>query len=396
MRNQAGIVLAALLGSLAPGVAQAAGGDQLHKLTAAEAAAEDLFGGASPVDTDDWTMTGVALEGNVAIVGTPGRDGPAGFESGSAYLFELTTGQQLRELQPDDAGPGQTFGSSVAIGGDWALVGAAHNVAGSVAPGAAYVFDARTGSQLARLVPEDPAERFDGFGWSLDVDGPWAIVGAPFHPADGQMMGGSAYVFDLATGRQVHKLAPAEPRPANDDWFGSSVAIHGGTAIVGAWGDNQYGEFAGTAYLFDMATGQQLLKLTAPDATAFEQFGHSVSIQGNLAVVGAPNDDNQQGDFSGTVHVFGAVTGEHLYVLAPDDAEADDRFGWSVALQDGDLVVGAHRRPRRRLLCRVGVCLGRGNRPRAAEADRHRRHPRRPVRLVRGGRSRASIGGCAL
>ncbi len=282
------------------------------------------------------------MAGNLAIVGAPGDDTVDGVNAGSSYLLDVSTGRELRQLVADDAVEGQTFGSAVALSGNLAVIGAASN-SGDVPskPGTAYLFDVTTGQQRWKFAPNDTVETFDGFGWSVAIDGNTAIVGAPLHTRQDEFFGGSAYLFDVATGQQLRKLTPQVDSRQSDDWFGISVAISGSAAIVGAWGDNEHGKFSGAAYVFDVATGQQRLKLTAAEPEAFEEFGHSVSIDGNLAAVGAPNDENENGNFSGAVYVFDVTTGQRLNKISPQGAKADERIGWSVALRGNTVLAGA-------------------------------------------------------
>ena len=105
---------------------------------------------------------------------------------------------------------------------------------------------------------------------------------------------GSAYIFDVTTGNQLHKLTASDG--AADDTFGRSVAISGNYAIVGANLDDDDGTRSGSAYIFNVQTGTQLHKLTASDAAANDHFGWSVAIDGNYAIVGAKYDDDGGSD----------------------------------------------------------------------------------------------------
>ena len=115
--------------------------------------------------------------------------------------------------------------------------------------GAAYLFDTATGRQIFKLLPNDGAA-FDWFGQSVAVSGATAIVGALFD-GDNGTESGSAYLFDATTGAQIAKLLADDG--AGGDQFGWSVAISGATAIGGAWTDDDNGENSGSAYLFDAA-----------------------------------------------------------------------------------------------------------------------------------------------
>ncbi|MEN0112083.1 MAG: hypothetical protein AAF805_15285, partial [Planctomycetota bacterium] len=127
---------------------------------------------------------------------------------------------------------------------------------------------------------------------------------------------------------------------ASDDRFGASVAIDGGLAIVGAYGDDDGGSDAGAAYLFDVATGQQTAKLLAADAAAFDEFGRGVALEGGVALAGAPYDaDNGFG--SGSADAIDIATGRPGGKLVADDAAVGDLFAAQVAIDGGVAIVGA-------------------------------------------------------
>ena len=120
---------------------------------------------------------------------------------------------------------------------------------------------------------------------------------------------GSAYLFDTTTGNQIAKLLPDDGEVNN--LFGRSVGISGNIAIVGAIFDNDNGTVSGSAYLFDVTTGEQIAKLLASDGAAGDVLGRSVGISGNTAIVGAlGNDDN--GNNSGSVYLFKVPVPEPL------------------------------------------------------------------------------------
>ena len=158
-----------------------------------------------------------------------------------------------------------------------------------------------TGQQVFKLVASDAAEH-DMFGLSVAVSGNLAIVGAPGDDDDGAVSG-SAYLFDVTTGQQLFKLTASDA--LGDRIFGTSVAISGNRAIVGAPG-NGIGVHYGSAYVFDVTTGQELFKLTAPDLNPpffHDNFGGSVAISGNTVIVGDLEDDNDAGVASGGIPV---------------------------------------------------------------------------------------------
>ncbi len=316
------LALAIVLGCTA--TTQAAPLDLETKITSDDASA------------DDWFGRSVAISGNTAIVGAD-RDVDAGIFSGSAYLFNATTGSQLAKLTADDAAEGDFFGSSVAISGNTAIVGAVgddDDGGGGDNSGSAYLFDLTTGNQI-KLTADDAAT-FDGFGVSVAISGNTAIVGAWFDD-DGGSNSGSAYLFNATTGSQIAKLTATDA--AAGDVFGFSVAISGNTAIVGAFRDDDGANSSGSAYLFDLTTGNQI-KLTADDAAADDLFGSSVAISGNTAIVGAVRNDDGSNN-SGSAYLFDVATGNQLAKLTATDAAEDDEFGRSVAISGDTAIVGA-------------------------------------------------------
>jgi hypothetical protein len=277
---------------------------------------------------DDWFGWSVGISGSKAIVGALQDHADVGISAGSAYLFDVSTGGQIAKLIPSDSSAGAQFGCAVAISGNTALVGAHLDDAGGNASGAAYLFDATTGAQLAKLTAGDAAE-FERFGEAVAIDGTTAIVGA-WRDSD---LTGAAYVFDVTTGAQLHKLTPADP--ATGEFFGQSVAISGNLAVIGR-GDAI--DYSGSAYVFDTTTGQQLAKLTPSDAMSYDGFGIGVSISGNTVIVGAGSltTDN------GAAYLFDATTGEQLAKLTSSDAE-NPTFGIDVAIDGNAAIAGGEQ-----------------------------------------------------
>ncbi|MCH7849886.1 MAG: FG-GAP repeat protein, partial [Planctomycetes bacterium] len=150
----------------------------------------------------------VAISGATAIVGAP-RDDDNGINSGSAYLFDTITGQLIFKLLPDDGAFNDLFGWSVAITHTTAIVGAWRDDDNGNNSGSAYLFDTTTGAQIAELLPVDGAAD-NHFGISVAISGATAIVGARWDDDNG-FSSGSAYLFDTsdpANPTQLFKLLP--------------------------------------------------------------------------------------------------------------------------------------------------------------------------------------------
>ena len=305
----------------------------------------------------------VAVSGDTAVVGASQDFSSAGTRGGSAYVFVRTgttgtagTLQAPRALQAkltaSDGAAFDLFGASVDVDGDTAVVGAyGDDTRGGGDAGSAYVFT-RTGTtwtQQAKLTASDGAA-FDYFGFSVDVDGDTVVVGAPDDGDDTTPAGayaGLAYVFTRTgtTWTQQAKLTASDG--AASDNFGYSVAVSGDTAVVGAHNDDTRGGVdAGSAYVFTRTgtTWTQQAKLTASDGAEGDFFGVSVAVDGDTAVVGAYGDDTRAGTDRGSAAVFvRAGTAWALQAkLTTSDGAAGDYFGASVAVSGDTAVVGAY------------------------------------------------------
>jgi hypothetical protein len=296
---------------------------------------------ASDPANEAFFGSSVALDGNFALVGAYGDD-DAGSLSGSAYLFDATTGQELFKLTASDAAAGDHFGVSVALNGNRALVGADWDDDAGSLSGSAYLFDTTTGQQLAKLTAPDAALG-DKFGISVALNGNIALVGAYLDNNANGNAAGSAYVFDVSNPLApvlLHKLTASDG--ATSDVFGHSVSLSGNLALVGSYGDDDAGSLSGSAYLFDVTTGHELAKITPDDAAADQWFGISVSLSGNKALVGAYSDD-EMGSSAGAAYVFDVsnpLAPVQLEKLTASDASPFRIFGREVALSGNTALVG--------------------------------------------------------
>ena len=225
-----------------------------------------------------------------------------------------------------------TFGQSASVSGDLAVIGA--NFKNSI-QGAAYVF-ARSGAtwiQQAKLTASDGLSG-DQFGASVSVNGNTAVVGA-FGAASGQ---GAAYVFVQLNGAWSQQAKLMASDGAGGDQFGVSVSVNGDTVVVGAASE---ASAQGAAYVFVRSgtSWTQQAKLTASGGAGGDQFGASVSVSAGTAVVGAPG----AGSLVGAAYVFiqsGSSWAQQAKLSATDGA-AGDSFGDSISLSGNTAAVGA-------------------------------------------------------
>jgi len=204
--------------------------------------------------------------------------------------------------------------------------------------------------EVAQFVWDDSAAD-DWFGSSVSISGNIIVVGAPYDDDGGYTNSGSAYVFRTTNGgadwSETKEKLVAGDRAAYDH-FGWSVAISGDVIVVGRNGDGDGGDYSGSAYVFATtdggATWSETAKLVASDPAAGDFFGYSVSISGDVIVVGAYQNDNGAGSNSGSAYVFattdGGTTWSETAKLGASDAAKDDEFGAAVSISGNAIVVG--------------------------------------------------------
>jgi len=293
----------------------------------------------------------VAISGNHFIAGVP-RDGGKGYKAGAVYIFS-SVGPNVwdigAKIVPPDVEEEDHFGHSVSISGDYAIAGAYLDDDDAINSGAAYIFK-KTASgwdSITKLKPHNAAIN-DFFGWAVAISGDYAIVSA-LTDIDTGTSPGSAYIFHRTGANSWDEgFEISAPDGAEFDFFGNAVAISGDYAIVGSFFDDTNGPRSGSAYIF-RRTGENIwdagTKILAPDGATGDNFGHSVSISGNYAIVGALGYDDGGMQDSGAAYVF-RRTGINTWdggtkILAPNGA-AQDNFGHSVSIFGDYAIVGAN------------------------------------------------------
>ncbi len=284
----------------------------------------------------------VSLSGNFVLIGSK-YDNDKGENSGSVYLFELNGSswtQKIKRLSLNGY-KGNLFGHAVALDGDRALVGAwglgklDGLLSDATANGSAYVFDGDQLLQTAFILENDEATG-DNFGVSVSLSGNRALIGAYLDDDEGENAG-AAYLFELISGEWVivEKLVADDPMVG--DGFGWSVSLDGDRALIGSFIDNGFNSTNSAAYIFDSVKGiwSQTTKLIPLDDTDFNKFGVSVSLSNNRALVGAWGSES--------AYVFDLVSDvwEETQKLQSSDGTFFDNFGRSVSLDGNNILIGA-------------------------------------------------------
>ena len=253
----------------------------------------------------------VAMHNGIVAIGSP-EDNDNGLGSGSAYLF-TTSGTQQFKLLPSDGVAQDQFGSAIAIHNGIVVVGSGGDDDNGDQSGSVYLFDASTGNEIAKLLP-NIGFLDAGFGYSVAIENDLVAVGS-FHYNGPNALTGAVYLFDISTGAQVAKLLP--PAGAMGSGFGSSVSIYNGFVLIGAGSSNDNGAASGSAYLYDAYTCDLVAQFLPTDGTANDLFGSAVSFANGRIAVGAYRDD-PNGPFSGSAYVFTAPN-----VTTPADLNGD-------------------------------------------------------------------------
>jgi hypothetical protein len=303
----------------------------------------------------DYTGSSVAVSGDFVVVGAEGNAS----KPGSAIVYKIdsdilsaTYGQyvKLDTLTAGDGAAGDKFGISVAMDGDYIVVGAQM---ADLAPdqndsGAAYVFKYDDGGllgsegfgQVAKLTAGDHAAH-DHFGFSVAVyseavDTGLIVVGADNKNSES----GAAYVYSISAGYTQQ----AEMTGTVSTNFGWSVGVSGTNVVVGApYADTGAGD-TGSVFLFS-SDGTPLHELTATDAQANDHLGWSVAIDGTNIVAGAESQDHGDTNASanyGAAYVF-ATDGSQVAKLVSDTPELGGRFGMAIDISGDSVIVGAER-----------------------------------------------------
>lgn len=307
-------------------------------------------------DPEAWFGSAVAISGNYAMVAASnaiveGRQG-----QGAVYVFKRMGDhwQQIRKLVASDGAANDHFGRTLAMDGDMAIINAPlATIAGNMWQGAAYVFR-RSGDnwvQIQKLVDIHGAA-FETFGTCVAVGKAYAIIGSGGSSHAGQRIDRAVHVFKF---QPQSKLAWVQtqtiPTPLADDptsGFGASAAITDGYALIGAPTASTGGNPGqGMVYVAKETGGTWALldKLGASDAEARANFGVSVAIDGDTALVGAPGATINGNISQGAAYVIrrSPKGWKETQKIVAGAGTASNLFGASVSLdEDSVALVGAY------------------------------------------------------
>lgn len=289
---------------------------------------------------------GLAVSGHLAVV-TAGNFF-SGQDNGRAFVFDISTPgspRQIAELRASDNHPGNEFGISTAISGNYVFVGA-YGANGD--QGAVYMYDL---SDPAHIL-ERKITAFDGqpaayFGWDIAADGNRLIVGSPFFSTLSPPA--SAYVIDFSDPDHMTQIKLRQTSGTRGGNFAEQVDISGDLAIVGHISESTPFPFAGAAHVYDLSDPAHIRQkvLRPTDAPNYDAFGKRVQIEGKHALVSVDSDpgpDSDGGGYPGTVWSFDLTDWDHIsqveFARTPTSFQSAP-FGRGLKLASERAVLGA-------------------------------------------------------
>ncbi|MCB1583556.1 MAG: FG-GAP repeat protein, partial [Xanthomonadales bacterium] len=301
---------------------------QTAKLTANDGQASDQFG---------WS---VSLLENRVVVGAPGKNnGPS---TGAVYVFDYNGVQWLQSIKLISQNNGDNrLGRSLSQNGNRIIVGAASDNPSLSGEAIIYQYDNGLWLEEAVLEPNGANTIDPHFGWSVDLKGSTAVVSSISES-------GSVSVYKLVNGFWELFQELGEVNAQVDDQFGYAVSISDELIAQYIFTsnplDDEVIDDSGSVTVFENYSGYaQIGEINAHQWTKNDEFGTSVSISGNRALVGAPND-NDFGFDSGSANIYEFVNGQWQLItkLLPEDGSVNDRFGYSVSLSGDRALIGAY------------------------------------------------------
>ncbi len=289
----------------------------------------------------DYFGYSVCIKGDYAAIAASNDDDAAGAHQGSVSIYHLVAGVWTfqTKLLNTDAASGDAFGSSVAINGNYLIIGAfVDDDASGADEGSASIYHLVAGiwTFQTKLLNSGAASG-DGFGRSVSIDGDYAIIGASYDDDAAGTNQGSASIYHLVGGVWTFQTKLLNTDAGINDYYGWSVSINGDYAIVGAWGDDDVaGTNQGSASIYHLVGGVWILqtKLFNTAVAPSDLFGVSVSIRGDFALIGASLDDGAAGMDQGSAVIYkrlGNSWQKYQQIFDPA-ANAGDTFGTSIAI----------------------------------------------------------------
>jgi len=299
----------------------------------------------------DRSGVSVAISGNYAIVGAYLDDVGTNTNQGSASIYQYTNGAWVFMQKLTDAGGAASdlFGYSVSIAGNSAVVGAYwDDIRGNADQGAVSVYEFDGSSWiLTEILTDALGEAGDNFGVSVSLSDDFLMVGSASDDVGGNLNQGSVsfYKYDGRFWVLMQKLS--DPTGSADDYFGFSVSISGNHAIAGSYVDAGFagvGQGSASTFNYDGVEWAVKQKLTDASGAVNDWFGYNVSMSGNYAIVGIPLANVGTNTDQGAANVYHYDSGNWTLMqkLTNGGGAANDWFGHNVFITGSYAIVGSY------------------------------------------------------
>ncbi len=335
---------------------------------------------ASDRDTLAWFGYSSSIDGNYAIISAKKESYDENgenlqYQAGAAYIFEINNEGNWIETQKivaSDRDEGDSFGQSVAISGNYAIVSAVNEDEDELGEntmllaGSAYIYERNTDGlwiEVQKIVASDRSAE-DLFGFGVAIDGNTIIIGADHEDEDENgenytYSAGSCYIFERNTNglwSETQKIVASDR--ASSNLFGRNISIDGDYAVVSAHqnatdsnDENPLGT-AGASYIFENNSDGiwiEVNKLIASDRTSLDKFGSDVGISGDICIVSAKNngtdvEGSNEMNQSGSAYVFERNEDGNWFEiqkLVASDRQMNADFGFSMDLHNNRAIFGA-------------------------------------------------------
>ena len=334
-------------------------GEHLQTIANPAPSSNDNFG-SSVVATDDYIIVGIPGDAGTSNVG----------QSGSVAIFDATTKLLLSTIENPVPRSNANFGASLAVVGDQLVVGAPKDAETGVSVGRVYQFDLSTNSLVRTLSHPTPASN-QRFGEAVAMDSDSVYVGVPgdstFSPGNG-----SVFAFGLSTGSSQYVIASPiagdfvgfgseiniyesalavgsnsgtseiqlfsgvdgslaesviDPSLGINDQFARQVAASDDYVVVASFGSQDDSPQNSWLWVYDTETMALVNTIANPSDFRLSTFGESISIAGDLIVVGDPRHPLTTQFDVGMAYVIHATTGEIVSAINSPLPANQDRFG---------------------------------------------------------------------
>lgn len=303
-----------------------------QKLNASDGGADDRFGN-------------LFIQGDRLIV-SGYKNINYGKRTGAVYEFKLENNNWIekKKISPPDTIEDATFGCSVLLYKNYAIIGSFRDVEYGKLSGAVYIYLIK-GDQwhFLKKINSEKVDYSDAFGFSVSMSDEYLAIGAPQDSTKNGIYAGSLYLYKQTSDTTwIKDTVLTAPSGNWYDDFGRATAINNLNLIVSASG-NVYSTDPGRSYVYTNVEGKWIIEQVLSGISSYaDHFGFSVSLERDFLLVGAPYAV-VDGIRCGAAYFYQRVGGkwEESFVFCPSDGSEYDFFGSSVTVSD-NILIGAH------------------------------------------------------